>query len=612
MSDLIFLGTMLLASAAGLLGVAPESRRSERVAVALTLGLTLFLWLPYLAARAWGVETGARAASAALAVLGGAGLVRARGFAPPHDPSPARPLLLGLLPLAGVLAYLLYAVSLRPLHDLTLWSIDAGCEDMGLHATLANAFLRIPEMVRHPTYPIFPRWPLGYPFLADFSAAAAMALGAPIGVAFFAPALLAAAALLASVYALARHWLPAGAAVLAVALFLLGGNLGFVLLLRDLPTADLSRIWFEDYTNSFARSLHWGNMVTDVLLPMRTSLFGAPIALAALALLSRDRTPTRTEAVVTGVLLGALPLVNAHAFLAAGLCAAVWVLRDPVAQVRRWWPTMVVAAALAGPQVLWVHEQMAASATPFIRPAKGFLFDTSLDWPRYWLLNGGLFVPLALVAWWRTGRDLRRTTLPMLLLLPLAMAVSFQPNPFDNIKLLLFVDVGCALLVADLTHRWFARGRVGATVAAAAIVVCTASGALSWIRAPGARCVMATAVDVSFAARVLDATDAHSVVLTGQRLNHPVPFLTGRTIVLGFHNWLSQHGIPFQERADDVRAMYAGTERAPGLLRRYGVTDVVVGPPEREEFPDLNEAFFAGIAVGRVTDAPYTLYHLAR
>lgn len=610
MSQLLVVGTVLLAGAAGLLGASPEARRSERIAVALALGLTLLLWLPYLAARAWGVGTGARAASIALAVLGGAGLLWARALPHSRDPMPIGPLLIGL-PLAAGLAYLLYAVSLRPLQD-GLWSIDAGCEDMGFHATLAHAFLGNPEMVRLPTYPIFPRWPLGYPFLADFSATAGLALGAPIGLAFFAPALLAAAALLASVYALARRRLPAGAAVLAVALILLGGNLGFVLLLRDLPTTDLSRIWLEDYTNSFARSLHWGNMVTDVLLPMRTSLFGAPIALAALALLSRDRTPTRAEAVVAGVLLGALPLVNAHALLAAGLCAAVWVLRDPVTQVRRWWPTMVVAAALAGPQVLWVHRQMAASATPFIRPANGFLFDTPLAWPRYWLLNGGLFVPLALVAWPRAGRDLRRTTLPLLLLLPLAMAVSFQPNPFDDIKLLLFVDVGCALLVADLGRRWFARGRAGAAVAIVAIVVCTASGALSWIRAPGARCVMATADDHAFAARVLETTDDHSVILTAQRLNHPVPFLTGRTIVLGFHNWLSQHGIPFQERADDVRAMYAGAERAAALLRRYGVTDVVIGPPEREEFPDLNEAFFAGVAAGRVVSGPYALYRLGR
>ncbi len=602
---------VLLAGAAGLLGSssAPEARWSERLAVAVALGLTLFLWLPYLAARWWGIEPGAWVALGTLAVLGGAGLLRAARFPRPRERPSVGPLLF-LLPLAGCLAYLLYAVDLRAL-DGGLWSIDAGCEDMGLHATLANAFLRTPELLRHPTYPIFPRWPLGYPFLADFSAAVGMALGAPIGVAFSTTALFAAAALLANLHALARRWLSSGFTVLAVALFLLGGNLGVVYFLRDLPSADLSRIWFEDYTNRFTLGLHYGNMVTAVLLPMRTSLFGAPIALAALSLVSRAEPPARRESVVAGLLLGALPLVNAHAFLAVGLCAAVYGLRHPRTALERWWPAMLVAAALALPQVRWVHEQMAGSATPFLRRSTGFLFDTTLDWPRYWLLNGGLFAPLAVAAWARAGRDLRRATLPLLLLLPLAMAVSFQPNPFDNIKLLLFVHVGCALLVADLARRWMARGRAGTLLATAAIVVCTASGVLSWVRAPGARCVMATADDRAFAARVLEATDEHSVVLTAQQLNHPVPFLTGRTILLGFHNWLSQHGIPFQRRADDVREIYAGTVRAPELLTRYGVTDVVVGPAERAEFGALDEAFLAGRAAARTTQGAYTLYHLA-
>jgi uncharacterized membrane protein len=123
---------------------------------------------------------------------------------------------------------------------------------------------------------------------------------------------------------------------------------------------------------------------------------------------------------------------------------------------------------------------------------------------------------------------------------------------------------------------------------------------------------MATADDRAFAIRVLDATDERSVILTAQKLNHPVPFLTGRTIVLGFHNWLSQHGIPFQERADEVREIYAGGERAPELLARLGVTDVVVGPPERAEFGTLDEAFLASIATARTTEGAYTLYHLAR
>ena len=96
-------------------------------------------------------------------------------------------LVTGLFIITFILGYFLYNTSLRDRNG-ALWSAGNGCEDMGLHATLANAFLHSQEHILHPTYPIFPNWPLGYPFLPDFSAATAMALGSPIGFGFFATA----------------------------------------------------------------------------------------------------------------------------------------------------------------------------------------------------------------------------------------------------------------------------------------------------------------------------------------------------------------------------------------------------------------------------------------
>jgi hypothetical protein len=581
------------------------------LAVAGALGLALVLWLPYLASRAFGIVHGTRLAVGLLAPLAAGVLVHwLRRGASAADPGARWPSVLALVAFTAMVGWFLRLANLHAV-DGGLWSADAACEDMGFHATLAHAFLHSHAQVLTPRYPIYPGWPLGYPFLPDFVAAAAMALGAPVGAAFFGTAAFALVVLVTALYGLGRRWLAPPDAVLAVVLFLLGGNLGIVLLLRDLPSVGFARVWLDDYTNSFARSLHYGNMVTAVLLPMRTSMFGAAIGFGALSVLWRTRT-TRRDAVVFGALLGSLPLVNAHAFLAVGLCAAAAVARDPRTQLARWWPAAVVAAALALPQLLWIHRQMADSATPFIRRANGFLFDTTLSWPTYWLLNGGLFVPLALVGLATARRELRWAALPLVLLLPLCMLVSFQPNPFDDIKLLLFFHAGGAVLVADLCRRSRARGHGWAALAAASVLACTASGVQSWARELRAPCEMATPADREFAARLLEATDERSVVLTAQQLNHPVPFLTGRSIVLGFHNWLGQHGIPFADRAADVAEIYAGGPNAEALLARYGVTDVVVGPAERAEFPALNEPFFAGIATARATSGAYTTYRLPR
>jgi len=111
---------------------------------------------------------------------------------------------------------------------------------------------------------------------------------------------------------------------------------------------------------------------------------------------------------------------------------------------------------------------------------------------------------------------------------------------------------------------------------------------------------------------VLATTDEHSMILTAQQYIHPVPFLTGRTIVLGFHNWLGQHGIPFEKRAADVVEIYSGSVRAPALIAEYGITDIVVGPAERREFPGLNEEFLASVSQAQTRSGDYTMYRLRR
>ena len=605
----------LCALGAGVLATwrAPGPDRASDVAAGAALGLAVFLWLPYLLARWCGLEGGAWLAFGFLALAAAAGVARTAAGGPVRPTFGAAPRWPGLLVVAVVafLAWLLYRSCPR-LVDGKLLSSGGGCEDMGMHATLAHAFLRSQEQIVHPAYPIFDGWPLGYPFLPDFSAAVGMALGASAGAAFFATGALALVALVAAAWAFARRFLASPAAALAILLLLFGGNLGFVFFLRDLAHQGWWQVWLNDYVANWNLSLHYGNTATTILIPMRTSLFGAPMAFAVMAILARRGAPTPADRIVTGALHGSLPLVNGHAFLVTSLYVAAHLAPDPVARVRRWWPALALAAALALPQLLWIHRQTAASATPFGRLANGFLFDTPLSWPTYWLVNGGLFVPLAFAAWWAAPRSLRAATLPLLLLLPLAITVYFQPNPYDNVKLLLFFQLGAAVLIADLCRRAVARGWATAALAALALVVCTASGVLAWIREANIPCEMATPDDLAFADVVLRETDVDSVVLTGQHYTHPVPFLAGRTIVLGFHNWLGQHGIPFTDRVRDVRAIYTGAPDAGELLGRYRITHIVVGPIERREFPDLDEGAIARLAGSApVTSGPYALYRVA-
>ena len=56
--------------------------------------------------------------------------------------------------------------------------------------------------------------------------------------------------------------------------------------------------------------------------------------------------------------------------------------------------------------------------------------------------------------------------------------------------------------------------------------------------------------------------------------------------------------------------MFRGGQSAQELLRRYRVDYVLVGPYEKDEFPNLDEAFLRRIAKEQVRIGDCTLYRV--
>lgn len=77
----------------------------------------------------------------------------------------------------------------------------------------------------------------------------------------------------------------------------------------------------------------------------------------------------------------------------------------------------------------------------------------------------------------------------------------------------------------------------------------------------------------------------------GLQSNHPVGMLSGRRVLMGYPGWLWTEGLPTAERERDVRAIYGFTSDAPGLLAKYRVDYVVIGPVEREQLHANVEAY---------------------
>ena len=327
-----------------------------------------------------------------------------------------------------------------------------------------------------PEDPTYAGTGFAYPYLSDLVAAMFVSLGASLREAFFIENLLLGLALVGLLYRFTRV-LTADrlAAYIAPVLVLFSGGLGWLFLLQDARTSEgglfgLLGALTRDYTISGDGPLRWGNAITTLLVTQRSLLFGLPIALIVFILLWKlihmdiaapARVGARTVALAAGILTGSLPLVHAHSFVVVmgtafflGLLFRQW--RE--GRWRPWAIYVVVALALALPQIWWsTHDSIANAGTFF-----GFEFgwdhgDENIAW--FWFLNTGLFIPLAAIAvvWpgrpWIASRSLLLFTAAFLAWFIVPNVMKLAPWVWDNIKVLFYWFVGFVPLVALLIAR---------------------------------------------------------------------------------------------------------------------------------------------------------------
>lgn len=646
----------------------------ERLAVGLSIAVLVQCWVPFLLARFLGIELGPLVGMLALSAVAFVDWV---GFSGSRDrlvhdisvalasmrrPRVLVPWLLVVAVLAGI-CYLQYWFCLRPLENGGYASAGAGWEDQCGHTAFAASFV-YGDNVEKLQYPTFSGWRFGYPFLSDFLVASLVSLGATMSEGFRWSAMWASAAFVMGFYTLARAWLRSDRqAAAALILVLLVGGMGIVRCIEDwVHTGSLgAALNTRDWANDWDHQIHFHNMLTSTLAVMRTSLFGMPVFFAVALILTREclaaeaidsnapaekldsegkskaaagLAPGTVSMIVAGVAAGALPLVHAHSYLAAGVFAIGCVCLFRRVPWKHWLWFFAVSGAFSIPQVLFTRQQVVASATPFIRWHLWWMCPDHTPWGLawYWLQNAGLYVPLVLAAlWWphharRTRKEailapespdvtrwrlLRRFCMPLLVWWPLCHLIAFQPNEYDNIKLIGFASCGGAILVSALLAHEMRRGRRQAWLGSllyGSLIITGITSVAHVLRNP---IQILEAEGIEFAETVRYSTEPGDILLTGSDLAHPVFVWSGRQIVLGYHGWLMQHGMPLDQRKDEVREIYMGGLNADAFLRKLLISAVVVGPKEKQEFSGLDEEFFARRS-GRVTRVgEWTLYYLS-
>jgi hypothetical protein len=426
----------------------------------------------------------------------------------------------------------------------------------------------------------------------------------------------------------------------------LGAGIGVFVFLASGGTAALWRFLFEDLPDhgfdvlgalprayafdGFDRN--WvDNAVTGFLYPQRPTLIGFALTALVLAVLwdSRDRPGVGTH-LASGVLMIVMPIFHVFSYAVIVVMGIAWAV---IERSRRWW--LFLGPALLGlvlviwewpsengrtMHMLWVVGLENSSST----------WDLNLgDWLWFWILNTGLFIPLAAVAFLRADTERLRHFLPIwgLLLLPNVAIWHFWEG--NNAKYVLFFLLLASPFVGELLAGWLRGGARLRSLAIVAVFSLTLSGGLDvWRAFEGTTGSSAGAAsypvgymapgDVLVGEWVRDNTPPDAVFATAGGNVHPVSAIAGRSVISGSSGRLRDLGIDWFARVQDLRVVYGVYEGFDQVIAEYGVDYLVLGDAERRAFrpadapSDWDPAIFWDAAAPLVYDiGSYRIYDVS-
>lgn len=407
------------------------------------------------------------------------------------------------------------------------------------------------------------------------------------------------------------------ASLLGLNIFLLSGGLGFALFIRDLFRNGLNTLTAipHEYTRLDPDHIQWLNVITGELIPQRALLLGLIVGLTILIFLWHLHNHHRPPAplyVITGILIGLLPVIHPHTLIALSP-VIIWVFilnfrRQPLSS----WAFLIAPAAALALPLIFFHI-LPATETSFLHWYPGWLARSmDIDWLWFWFLNWGAFAPLALFGLLCLSRRQLLFLAPFGLVFIISNLVLFQPYDWDNSKVitwvyLVFSPVAGLFLARLFRYHWQAK-----LAAALLLLVLTASGFIDLARQlePHTTIHMYTPEELDLAAWVKTATNPQSVFLTSDLHTHPLPALTGRQIIMGYRGWLWTYGLDYSTREQDIQAIYQGTDATPSLIGQYPIDYILIGPHERSNL-HANQTYFNQNFPVAYQSQNYTIYKVS-
>ncbi len=541
--------------------------------------------------------------------------------------------------------------------DGKIFSSQATYGDMSMHLSFITSLARQGDFP--PDYSLLPDVQLCYPFLSDSISSSLYLFGASLKLSYFLPMVAAGAQVFFGFYLFASRFSGSPKkGALAWTLFFFNGGFGFIYFLNgEKSFSDLLQGFYQTPTNLVEKGLRWVNVVVDMMLPQRATLFGWAVLFPALYVLYRAVFETQKKYFLyAGVLAGLLPMIHTHSFLVLALVCGVWLvcsllrglgleglgvkvgkclillglpgmcvlfavfrqqsdspmfllvvlaaavlfllllilllLRSGRAGgwkplLSTWGVLLLSACALAVPQLfIWTFRQ--AGTSGFIRGHFGWIIpqcEGGYFW--FYVKNLGLGGVLALGGLLTANCRSFSKYAPALLIWFLAEFVEFQPNDYDNNKLLYAAFALLCCAAAEFAARVLGRVRgkgLRYAFGGTALALCVTSAVMTMARETVSKYELFGEGAIAMCEYVEENLPADAVILTDTRHNNEVASLAGRNIVCGSPSYLFYHGLPYSGSEMAAREMYEEPDQSLDLYRQYMVDYVLVSDFERSSY----------------------------
>lgn len=653
--------------AAGIVLAFAAFHKKENTAVSLCLGtvfgIVLLQWLPLLFAFFTGFTLTAHVLAGILAgMLTAAGVFairRKNGGWPGGILSGLKKLKThpGLLLVLGIWGMFCLLVLHGFVWDGAVYSSQATYGDMSMHLSFITSIANQGSFP--PDYSILPGNRLNYPFLSDSISSSLYLLGAPLKAAYTLPMFAACAAVLGGFYAFAHNWLKNRAKTLtAFILFFLNGGFGFAYFLHKGGLSRILNEFYETPTNLHYENIRWVNVIVDMLLPQRATLFGWAVLFAVFYLLYRAVYYSEKRYFpIAGLLLAALPMIHTHSFLFGAILCVCWMIvwlqrrlwrpqtgrllfliklllflglaamcvAKPIVYslrlensdgilliggagaalavlimliltaffilrggfkelLKTWGALLLIVCALALPQLCyWTFS--AAGAQGFIQGNFAWVNQEESYLWFYFKNLGVAFLLLVPALVFMKGRNFVRFT-PALLVWFIAEFIQFQPNDYDNNKLLypafVFICILCADFFVDLLKK--IRSKPLRTAAASVMLTLSVTSAVLTIGREFVSRYQLYGYSAVDAAQFAETLEPDATFLTNLRHNNEIAALCGRNVVCGSGSYLFYHGLNYRVNESAVRRMYESPAASLDLFEQYQVDYILISSYELHDF----------------------------